>query len=386
MDQAKTVNCPDCKAANQAGARYCEQCGALLDGGSALKEQPQDQRRGKSFNWTALVVLALIIAAIFWVSRNAGDKPGDSPPATSNQAANPHASPSSSSDVPDVTRILEESRGKLAADPLDTAALNEMYEMYAGIGEQEKMQPYAEAAIDAWQALAPEVRDLKQISDVAMIASDHNDLESAVQAFIAYHEAQPENLSVAATIGNIYFQISRRELPGSAEAAEQARLAIDWYDRFLAEATPETHAEQYWNVMVDKASMHISLLDEQAPQYDEVIALLRNVTEEAPEFWMGWHNLGLALKLAGQRDAAIEALTIAKEQGSPREAWESEQQLAILENREADPGDFDPTDPHSGVDIDSMDLPPAQQGMPNPHGQSGGSDDTANPHNMGTQG
>ena len=379
MDQGNSINCPSCQADNQADARFCEQCGAPLDGAGAATEQAAEQGRGSSFRWAALVVLLLIIAALFWVSRNNGKTQEAATPAVADVADNPHASPGGgmNADAPDVAKILEESRSRLAADPLDTEALNEMYDMYAGIGEQARMQPYATAAIEAWLAQDPASRTLKKISDIAMIASDHNDLVSAVPAFIAFHEAQPDNVAVAATIGNLYFQLSRRELPGSEQALAQARQAVQWYDTFLAGATPETQATQYWNVMVDRASMQLSLLDPEALQYDEVIASLRRVTQEAPDFWMGWHNLGLTLKLAGQTEEAIAAFAGAKEHASsPRERWESEQQQAVLENREPDPGDFDPTDPHSGVDMGGTELPGTQPGTPNPHGEG----NMPNPH------
>lgn len=387
METENKTICSDCSAQNPPSAKFCEQCGAVL-GNSPATGEAGAGNPGSTFNWTGIVIVIIVVGAIFWLNSFMGGKP-DTGTQQASTSSSPHSLPSEDgSGMQDVMAVIEQSRGKLEENPLDINALNELYQMYGGIGEPEKVRPYTVAAVDAWQALEEQARDMKRISDIAVLAMQNGDFEGAVVAFESYLENSPENVQVAATIGNLYFQMGRRDGTDTEAGRAAMNNAIDWYTRFLDAGNPSELGDKYWNARIDRASARIALADGGPDTFEAVIEDLREVTEQAPDYWMGWHSLGLAQKLAGHSEDAIETLHSAKEHASSgRERWESEQQLAILEGREADPGDYDPTNPHAELDMDSMDLPDAAPGMPNPHGGSGDSGTVPeNPHNIGTQG
>ncbi|MCB1186232.1 hypothetical protein KDL29_03615 [bacterium] len=374
----KQSRCPVCRAANQPAARFCEQCGAVMNAGPGGQSAP-------AANPLRIVMPIVIVLALVGGMVMLQRQPQQGADAM-NQAlgGNPHSLPGADGNAGgDVNSMVEQYKARLDKDPLDTAALNELYTIYSSISEADKVTPYTQAAVTAWMKQPADSREAKLIADVAALSMQNGDLLGAAASFEAFSQAEPENFSVMATVGDLHLQLSRVEAPGSEIAGREAKKAETWYQRFLDNATPESHPELYWDVLVNQASAMMAQMPAEGADFSQVLAKLERATTENPDYWLGWHSYGMALKAAGRNDEAITALAAAKQHGSPREAWESEQQLAMLENREPDPGDFDPTDPHSGMDMSGGGFN-TPHGMPNPHHQ--GDEVPENPHNIGTQG
>ncbi|MEZ5339147.1 MAG: zinc ribbon domain-containing protein [bacterium] len=371
-----SLRCPVCRAANSADARYCEQCGAVL--GTSARASGNQPPAVMRYLPLLLIASVLVLVLVGWIVRSSrGPVAGDT------AAQNVHGVPDDGSgQAGDVRELAQQYEQRLAGEPLDTDALNQLYILFGSIGEADRVTPFAKAAVESWLRQPADSREIKRISDVAALAYQHGDLLGAVAGFEAYSQAEPENLPVLATIGDLHLRLSRLEAAGSELAGREARKAETWYGKYLAQADPATDSELYWSVLVNQASARIAQLPAEGADFAPVLADLQRATEEAPQFWLGWHSYGLALQLAGRSEDAALALQSAKQCGSPREAWESEQQLALIEGREPDPGDYDPTDPHGGMEMggSGSDSP---HGQPNPHGVGSGQE---NPHTVGTQG
>ena len=322
--------------------------------------------------WPILVVLLAVLGFATWnMTKTINSVPG-TVQSVSSETPLEQAHPTDGTD--EVSTSIADNKARLQANPLDVEALNALYQVYAEIGQAEEMYPSTRSAVEAWKAgAAAGEGEIKVLAGVAMAAMQYGDLQGAVLAMETYHEAQPENLSVISAVGNLYFQLSRLETTAPATATQHAQSAVDWYAKYLAATTAENQGEAYWNVMVDQASMQVQLADSnaQSPEFKQAMDQLLQVTVSAPDNWSGWHNYGITLGLAGQKDQAITTLKQAMQvAGNKMERWESEKQIAMLEGRELPPPPFDMADPHADVDMKGFDLPKAAPGSPNPHGES----------------
>jgi hypothetical protein len=70
------MKCPRCGHANEAGARFCEQCGAPLPSEGAVPAAPSGCRPGC---WVAVVVLVLVVAVIAWYGQRDDDERRSAP-------------------------------------------------------------------------------------------------------------------------------------------------------------------------------------------------------------------------------------------------------------------------------------------------------------------
>lgn len=389
--------CPACQSDNQPNAVFCEQCGVALSKPTAATATTPVVG-GRSPLAIMLMVFAIfaVVALMIWVIDRSSQSALES--GTEVLAASPHGEPGQTAGMDSVSELLEAGKARLDANPLDVPALNELYDMYGKVGQLDKVTPYTEAAVAAWRAASgTEAGSIAVLAGLAMAAMDHNDARGAVTAMTAYQEAQPDNHAVIGSLGNLYFELSRDPKAEPAAVRQAAASSVDWYDRYLATFTDEEPDREYWNTLVDQASMLLVLADADPakPEFQRAIASLEQVTVGDPANWSGWHNLGLAHGLGGQNPQAILALSKAMEVTQNKmNRWESEKQIALLEGKPLPPSPFEGQDPHAGLDLESlrksggkpgMGNPHGEGSMPNPHGKGAkpnphGEDDKSNPH------
>jgi tetratricopeptide (TPR) repeat protein len=266
----------------------------------------------------------------------------------------------------DVQKQLETHKKALDKDPLDVTALSELYDMYAQIGQAEKVKPFVDKALARWNKLykgKSTEEQRRMLAGIALLALQADDLPTAADVLKVYHAEEPDNLGLIATLGNIYFEL------------EQEPEAIEWYDKYLERTTPEEQGNDYWNILVDQATMylHQSKGDASSPNYKEALTRLERATAENPQHWPAWYNLGEAHKAAGKKDAALAAyrksLEVAGDDAMRK--WESQKEINALEGKPPPPQPE--VDPHAGLDMGgSSGLPTPPAGTPNPHGEMGG--------------
>jgi tetratricopeptide (TPR) repeat protein len=367
--------CPACHSDNRDIAKFCDQCGAALSPSVAAEGQASppasdlvaaaaasmavtqapaaaiQPKQPATINWSALLVLGAIVLGIVWVIKMpSGGQPAAPPmvPAAGGAGGNDPIGT-----MQNVQAQLADLKGKLKKDPTDTGALHDLYTMYSQIGQTDKMQPYIDAASSRWQkklkrdpldveslsnlylvahmtdqtdsvrpyvdtALAtwkqkypkPNDDSRKILAGIALAALQAEDDDEAAKVLIAYHEADPTNLGVMATLGNLYYNIN------------EPHEAIQWYDMYLAKATPKEQPTDYWNILVDKATMHLNLAgtDIKSPEYATAMQLLLRATKEAPKHWAAWYNLGQAYKTAAQKEMALAAFKQSQSVASDEES------------------------------------------------------------------
>lgn len=353
--------CPACHSENRDIAKFCDSCGAPL---SPEVERPVAQsgsaRRKSGANWTALVWLAVIVLAIVWVIRTPSQQSATPPMAGG--AAGGGANPIGT--MEGVQKQLAGLKAKLKKDPLDVATLSDLYALYGQSGQTDKMAPYMDEAVKSWKRKYPNPDEdaRKLLAGLALAALQANDDKAAVDVLIVYHEADPDNLGVIATIGNIYYEMN-----------EPAK-AVEYYDMYLARTKPAEQGDDYWNILVDKATMHLNLAgdDLKSKDYTTALELLQRATREAPKHWAAWYNLGQAHEMAGEKDKALAALKKSLEvAGDAESKYEAQKEINKLEGK---PAPEPPANPHEGMDMSGqgMNLPKPPPGTPNPHTGGGG--------------
>jgi tetratricopeptide (TPR) repeat protein len=355
-------SCPACHSDNRDVAKFCDQCGNPL---SPEAEQQLAARlveraaaagakaRG-GVNWSALLMVIAIALGTWYFIR-----PQPQPAAS---GAGGPSSPAAM--MGDVQKQLEEHKGKLDKNPLDLDALREMYSMYGQIGQGEKVRPYLDKALAAWKKQFPKPTDEQKemLASMALSALEASDLQGAAQVLKVYHEAEPENLGIMATLGNIYYEL------------KQEAEAIEWYGKYLAQGTPEQQGGDYYSILVDQATMHLHLAkgDKDSEHFKQSLASLTRATTESPKLYAAWYNLGEAHKSVGEKSTAIAAYRKAAElaENDPQRKWEAENQIALLEGK-APPPRPQVADPHAGLDMGGTTMPTPPPGTPNPHGEGG---------------
>jgi tetratricopeptide (TPR) repeat protein len=373
--------CPACHSDNRDIAKYCDQCGAALSPlveGQVVAAQPiatpdpiavTAPRQPANVNWTALLFLAAIVLGIVWVIKTPSQQQVQQaavPPMAAAGTAAGGGADNPIGTMQNVQKQLADLKAKLKKDQLDVAALADLYMMYGQIGQTDKVRPYVDNALKAWQRKYPKPDEAarKTLAGVALAALQADDQQAAVEVLVAYHQSDPANLGVIGTIGNLYYEMN--------EPAD----AVKYYDMYLAKADPKTQGDDYWNVLVDKATMHLNLAghDVTSDQYSTAMQLLLRATKESPKHWAAWYNLGQAYKDAEKKAEALAAfkksLDVATDEQSK---YESQKEINTLEGK---PAPEPPANPHQGMAMGGsaggMSLPTPPPGTPNPHAEGGG--------------
>lgn len=359
------VNCKSCGAANDDQARFCDQCGSLLDAALASLEAsavptasaaskalpPASATPAATVNWPGLAVIALVLLGLGFLffgkpSTQAGTVPAGS-------AVNPHGEAGQGAMDPgqsfeQAQADLQEFRARLEQDPLDIEAITGLYNLYAQIGQAEKVRDQLNTSLTVLKERHASGQVGKEAAkklalDMAMAAMGAEDTLGGLDAMKVYYELNPERSSTAAMIGNIYYDIGLVD------------DALFWYDEYLSKADPLAEAETVLSVRVDR----LSLLLQQAVEADDkagidrVIEELTRMTVEHPVFWAAKFNLGVAYKHSGDLPKALqlwnEALPLA---GDATEKWQVEAAIAEAEGRPAPP--LPPSE-----DLGSTNLDPA---------------------------
>lgn len=390
--------CPACHAKNSDTAKFCDQCGAPLHPAGETADQlpvaaaapvapaapaAATAKAGGSVNWTALLFLLVIAMAIYWIVKPPQEG-GPAPSGMTGAGGDPMAS------MENVQKQIGEHKKKLDKDPLNVSALGELYGIYMQVGQVEKVHPYVTKALAAWKKKYPKPDDeaKKLLAGLALAALQARDDDSAVEVLLAYHDAEPDNLGVIATIGNLYYEISNTRLVSDKKAAQAAaEKSVEWYGRYLEKAIPAEQGSDYWNVLVDQATMHLQLSgnDKGSAHYASALANLQRTNKEAPEHWAGWYNLGQTHAAVGDKQLALAAYGEALERAGDDEElkWQAQNQIALLKGETPPPMPESMSNPHGEMGAgDGMSLPKPPPGTPNPHGEGfgSGSGGMANPH------
>jgi tetratricopeptide (TPR) repeat protein len=358
------IVCPSCGSENRDSARFCDQCGAALDG-SAVTDQtnetqlqkavateglksaaePKHVKFGSSrrYNFFGIgFIVALIVAVILLAF---GGPRGGPETAEGEGAAMPA----------ELLANIDQFKAALAEDPADTGALKELYAIYGQVGKQSEVREYLEKALDEIRArVAGEKMDADTakhaVADVAQAAVGGDDAEGAILALACFYELFPTEVGVLPFLGNLCFDLGKY------------REAISWYDKYLEHPAAQGAAD-FTHVRIDRATMYLQAYEAEGRKADLDFALgeLRDVTKDHPDEFNGWYNLGQAHKAADDKSAAEKAFRTAAAQTSDEtEKWLAETELARLT------GQPEPEPPPSHT---RQGVGPAKEGVPNPHGE-----------------
>lgn len=377
--------CPKCSADNSDEARFCEQCAAPLSpeaaaemAASAPAAAPA-QRSNAAVNWTALIIVLLIIGVVVWLLRTPqapkpGAMQGANAAASGANAENPHAQAGGGAMGGDVMKQLSDAKAALDKDPLATESLITLYQMYGMIGREKEVRPYLDKSYEALVKKRGELgKDAsKLLAQIVTAAMMGNDADGAVGVLEKYHELEPDDTSILGMLGDVCFDTGKSE------------DAIKWYTQYLEKSKPETEGETYWRVRTDRATMYLNL-GQPVDGKDSValaVSELEYITQNSPTLWNGWFNLGVAYSTAGQKDKAKVAWAKADTLATGEmEKWRVASELAKLEGKEPPPPPSNPhgdmgaaggmANPHGGMDMGGA-------GGADPHGGMGG--DMASPH------
>jgi tetratricopeptide (TPR) repeat protein len=379
--------CPACNAENRDIAKFCDQCASALTPDavpfapvapaavSAATVSPA--RQAAPVNWTALLFFVAIVLAVVWVIRMPASKDQAQLGLGSGGGAAAGGDPMGT--MADVQKQLDDLKARLKKDPLDVEALTGMYDMYGQIGQAEKVRPSLDAALAEWRKrhdppTSATEEDRKQLAGLALAALQGMDERGAITVLELYHESEPDNLGVIATLGNLHYDL------------QEAAPAVEWYDKYLARATVEEQGEDIARVRTDKATMllHLAGNDSKSVHLAGAVTELTWVNTHFPAFWAGWYNLGEARTLAGDKPAAIIAYKKAMDVATDdSHRWQAEKEIAVLEGKDPPPpptttagGTANPhgemSNPHGEManpHSEMGELPKPAPGTPNPHGE-----------------
>jgi hypothetical protein len=391
--------CPKCSADNSDEARFCDQCAAPLSPEAVADVAAQGaasapvQRSAPAVNWTALIIVLVIIAAVVWLFRPpAVPKPGAMPEASTAAGGaggvdNPHAQAGGGNMGGDVMKQLADAKAALEKDPLATESLITLYQMYGMIGREKEVRPYMDKA---YAALVGKRKELgqeapKMLAQIVTAAMMGNDAEAAIGVLEKYQQLDPQDTSTSRMLGDVNFDIANSD------------EAIKWYTLYLSQAKPEVEGDTYWRVRIDRATMYLSHnqpVDGKDP-VQLAVSELESITQQVPAQWNGWFNLGVAYNTAKQPEKARAAWNKASTLASGEyEKWQVAAELAKLDGKEPPPQPANPhgmmggaggmgggANPHGGMDMggagganphSGMDMGGAGGGMENPHGGASG--------------
>lgn len=371
--------CPKCGNELRPGAKFCDDCGAPVDG-SAPQAAPVQQAPAaapSAINWNAIVIIVVVLAVLGWLlfgKNNSGNTAGNST-ANANAAtdsSNPHSTDQGMG-MEDVTSQIANSKDSLDKNPLDTQALATLYRLYGMIGRQNQVTPYVDKALttldDQKDSMGKDKTE-EILRGIVGAALGGNDIEAGLKALERYAQLDPNNTSTLVMLGNLNYDLNK------------ADDAIKWYGEYLDLSDPATDGDTYWNAKADRAAMYLQRYDTSnaAEDLNTAMTELQEITTDQPKHWGAWYNLGQANLKAGNNDQAEAAFEQAKALGSDdMEVWQAEAALAKMHGEEPPPKPTPPSNPHGG----SMGATPgtpnphgsgmsSPQGMPNPHGSGAG--------------
>jgi tetratricopeptide (TPR) repeat protein len=351
--------CPQCNSDNNEDARFCDQCGAALEPTAAAPvatpapaegaapaapaaapmAAPAASSAAPQINWAAVIFILAAVGGLFWLLGNPGTKDNVAP-GMSGGGSNPAAM------MGQIQGQIKDLKGKLDKEPSDTAALKELYTMYAQVGKLKDVGPYLEKALAAIEKkeASPETR--QQIAELAETAMGAGDNEGLLLCLTSFNRLFPEELGALAYIADVHFKLG------------QLDQSIDYYNRYLEKATPEKEGAEYWDVVTSRGSTYVEQYKKNKNKslLDQGLAELVRSTNNAPKSWSGWYYLGLAQLTAEDKTKARESFTKAVEAASDKfQAWEAQAEIDKLDGKEPAP-------------------------MPNPHGEGFGTAAGASPH------
>lgn len=361
MDTSYT--CPSCGNVNRDGAKYCDRCGARLNS-SGLAAGHSGESAGPSVrgaNWTAIIVILVVIAVAGWLLFGPKGNGGQSGTTAGGAMDNPHGDAGmdnphgSTPGMEDVTSTIATSKQKLAEDPLDVESLLSLYQSYGMIGRGAQLRPYVDAALLALDERAAELGDeavdiAMQIARGALVLG--GDADAGRTALLKVHELAPDDLMALKLLGDVDF-----DRGAYADS-------IGWYTQYLESANAGEQGQDYWNARVDRATMYLRLGEQDGDPAltDAAVAELTEVTELQPRSFDAWFNLGNAILKAGDEAEAEriweDCLALAAD---AEETWRAEAALAELRGEEAPPRPM----PDSGMGMGGAP-------MGNPHGGMSG--------------
>lgn len=275
--------CPNCGAKLLDDARFCAGCGQR-QGGGPLRASSLDLRRYAPAV-VLLVVLAVAGITIFVGRQN--PKPQPAVPPRDAGAPAPQAPP-----------------GQMPADhpPLEIPA-----QVKEAIATLQKEAEEAPDDVEKWKRLADVQYRAAQI--------DRAYLEPARRSYARLLEANPDDLDVIRTMGNIAFD------------QEQPKEALEFYRRYLKQKPDDLE------VRTDLGTMHLA-----AGDTNEAVRVYEGVLKDNPSFFQAQFNLAIAYRTAGQNEAAVGALRRAAEIAPDDTARQQVQQLlARVEGQVMDP-------------------------------------------------
>ena len=251
--------CTQCGARLLQGARFCVECGLRI--GGAVR----GRRVSVSFERAApalVVATVLLVAggAVFWGSRNAAPsatvppRTGGAPGAGGGQESLPDGHP-----------------------PLDLPA--NVRDAINKMAEVAKTQP---DNMDVWKQLGFAQYRAGQV--------DASFLNAAADSYRHVLDHDAKDLDALRAMGNISYD---REQPQEAQS---------YYERYLAIKPNDA------SVLTDLGTMYLS-----NRQVDKALEIYRGVLKDNPNFFQAQFNLAIALRAAGQSDAALDALRRSRE-------------------------------------------------------------------------
>ncbi|MEZ5338783.1 MAG: zinc-ribbon domain-containing protein [bacterium] len=361
------VICPQCQAENEDVARFCNQCGAAL--GNSLPEnrpvaatpQPaaQSSAAAPGINWTALIVLVLVLGAGWFMFGMKHDNTGEAGMAGG-------AAPM----MEQILKQVGDLKARLADDPGDVATITEMYELYGQVGKTAEVTPYTQAALEHIVANGSSMEQSElgdKLLALFIAAYEHQDDQVCVEILTAYHEVFPENVRILKVLGDLSYD------------SMQWEEAIDYYGQYTAAAVLDDDRDNYLNAMTDMGSCYIQLAGDLNPNREHLnsaAAKFREVLSLQPDFWQAHYNLGVTHGKLEDQDTAISEWEWCRDNtDSEMEKWRAEYAIAEIRGEELPPM---PSSPH-GEGFGSMDSVHGEGGMMNPHGEGG----MTNPHGEG---
>lgn len=354
------VKCPQCGTENPEDAQFCVECAEPLTVPAAAPPPETKVDAGssapaaaKAVNWTALIVIGVIIVAcvlIFVQFKPKSSTPGTTDMSGMSGMTNPHAEggagatgstenphgESATGGMEQLKTQITGAKAKLAKDPLDMAALQTLYEIYTMVGMQDKLRPdFEHAMAEIGKRKFKSSDEMREtVSKLASFATMAGDAASAVKVLKLYQQKYPQDISALLMIGNTYYDL------------QQPAEAINWYGKYLEKATAGQNGEDYWYARVDRAAMYLEQ-PKDVDQTDPVgfaVTELEAITQAKPDIWNGWFNLGVAYAKAGSKDKAREVFARAQKDAPDKFAkWRVDAEIAKLEGREPP---APPSNPH----------------------------------------
>lgn len=322
-----SVNCPQCNVENRGGASFCDQCGAALAPSAVASET--DSAGERQVNWPAIIFVIVLLAVVGWLlfGPSNGDAPVTGTLAVS--GSNPHGGGTASTGDGESNAMgdlkLEESKTRLAENPLDTEALSNLYGVYRQIGRGAQIRVYLDAAITAMEDREAELgEDLQGLGiQLGMAAAEGDDFEGSLLVFEKILELRPDYHPIKRMLGDVCLTLSRFD------------QSVDWYSRYLEAADPATDGQDYWDTYHYRASTYLKWY-ESVPVAGRDIALMQScltdleyITTNQPENTEAWFSLGNTYNLNGNIEAAITAWEHARDLSTNEvQRWTAESSIA----------------------------------------------------------